>query len=194
MSDHPFKFRRPTEIEDKAFAEATRYFAGHVEQFPASLGAVKHLETHIATTAVAAHMSAQQSPHENPILASDGSQWHKSVDVSENISICHRNATGTLEFAVVELFPATGRNEVLTRGRSAVEVLKAFAQDQRQALQIWKEDLAAQVREFLTEKYPGHEMDRVADVFVLQYATETAARKQAITHSHGQKHGGGIHI
>jgi hypothetical protein len=194
MNEHPFKFRRPTEIEDKAFTDATRHFAEHVKQFPTSHGAVKHLETHIATTAVAAHMSAQQSPLGNPILADDGSQWHKSVDVSENIFVCHRNVTGTLEFAVVEHFPANGTNEVLARGRNAVEVLKAFTHEQHQALQIWKEDLAAQVKNFLTEKYPGHDMDRVADAFIIQHTQASLSQRQALTQSHQQKQGRGIRI
>jgi hypothetical protein len=194
MNDHPFKFRRPTEIEDKAFTDATRHFAEHVKQFPTSHRAVKHLETHIATTAVAAYMSAQQSPHGNPILADSGSAWHKSVDVSENISVCHRNATGTLEFAVVEHFPANGRNEVLVGGRNAVEVLKAFTHDQHQALQIWKEDWAAQVKEFLAGKYPGQEMDRVVDAFIIQHTQASFSQRQALTQSHQHKHGRGIGI
>ena len=73
MSSYSFN-RRPIEIEDKAFTEATRHFAEHVKQFPASLGAIKHLEAHIAITAMAAHTNAQQSPNGNPILAEDGSQ------------------------------------------------------------------------------------------------------------------------
>jgi len=59
--------------------------------------------------------------------------------------------TGGAEYAVVEHFPARGTNEIWNRGWNAVEVLKAFAQEQRQALQIWTEDMTAQVKGFLGE-------------------------------------------
>jgi hypothetical protein len=31
---NPFEHRRPTELEDKAHAEAVRHFAEHLKQFP----------------------------------------------------------------------------------------------------------------------------------------------------------------
>ena len=77
----------------------------------------------------------------------------------ENICLCHRPITGGAEYAVVEHFPARGTNEIWNRGWNAVEVLKAFAQEQRQALQVWTEDMTAQVKEFLAEKYPGQDYE-----------------------------------
>lgn len=94
---------------------------------------------------------------------------------------------------MVEQFPS-GTNEIWTKGRNAIEVLKVFTQDQRQALQIWKEDLAAQVKNFLTEKYPGHDMDRVADAFIIQHTQASLSQRQALTQGHQQKHGRGIRI
>lgn len=77
----------------------------------------------------------------------------------------HRNLT---EFAVIERF-ATGTNEIWTKGRNVIDVLKAFTHDQRQALQIWTEDMAVQVKEFLAEKYPGHDMTRIAENFLHRF-------------------------
>jgi hypothetical protein len=34
--NNSFEHRRPTELEDKAHAEAVRHFADHLKQFPAS--------------------------------------------------------------------------------------------------------------------------------------------------------------
>ena len=112
----------------------------------------------------------------------------------ENMFLCHRHIMGGAEYAVVEHFPTRGTNEIWNRGGNAVEVLRMFAQEQRQALLVWTEDMSAQVKEFLAEKFPGQDMSRVADAFVLKCITESVARKQAITHSHGHEHGGGIHI
>lgn len=116
-------------------------------------------------------MTASRPPAEgNPILSDDGAQWRKSVDLFDNNFVCQRSsATGT-EYAVVEHFPANGRNEIWTTGRNAEEVLRAFAREERQALKTWTDDMAAQIREFLAEKYPAHEMSRVADGFMRRFS------------------------
>ena len=88
---NPFEHRRPTELEDKAHAEAVRHFAEHLKQFPASREAVERLERDIAKIALAANMAAARpTPQQNIILADDGAQWHKNVELMENIHLCHR--------------------------------------------------------------------------------------------------------
>jgi hypothetical protein len=109
----------------------------------------------------------------------------------DNICLCHRPITGGAEYAVVEHFPARGTNEILNRGWNTTEVLKAFTQGLRQALQVWTEDVSAQVREFLAEKYPGQDMNRVADSFMHRF---TRAVSQQQTQSHEQNHSRGIRI
>jgi hypothetical protein len=186
-----FDDRRPTELEDKAHAEAVRHFADHFKQFPASREAVERLEKNAAKIALAANMAASQTSRRNPIQTDDGQQWHKCVDLMDNICLCHRPITGEAEYAVVEHFPARGTNEIWQRGWNAVKVLKAFAQEQRQALQIWTEDMTAQVKEFLAEKYPGQDMSRVADSFMHRL---THAVSQQHTQAHEQNHSPGIRI
>jgi len=72
---------------------------------------------------------------------------------------------------VVEHFPARGTNEIWNRGWNAGEVVKQFTQQQRQALLLWTEDMTAQVREFLSEKFPGQNLSRVADAFIHKCTT-----------------------
>lgn len=194
MNDNPFTNRRPTEQEDKAHVETVRRFAEDMKQFAVSRGAVKHLERDSAKTALAVIAASQQPPQGNPILTDDGAHWHKSVDLFDNTSACHRPITNGVEYAVVEHFPTTGRNELWNRGRDAEQVLKSFAHDLRQALQTWTEDMTAQVKEFLAEKHSGHDMARVADSIMHKFATREVSQKHAITHSHQQKrsHGMGI--
>lgn len=190
---NPFDHRRPTELEDKAHAEAVRHFAGHLQQFPASREAVARLERDVAKIALAANMAAAK-PTGNLIQADDGAQWHKSVDLMDNIHLCHRPITGGAEYAVVEHFPARGTNEIWNRGWNAAEVLKSFTKAQRQALQVWTEDMTAQVKEFLTEKYPGQDMGRVADAFIHKCTTQAISQKHAHSQSHGQNHSHGVKI
>jgi hypothetical protein len=194
MNDNPFNYRRPTEIEDKAHVEAVRHFAEQFKQFPASREAVTYLERYTAKTVLDVLAASQRAPQENPILSDDGGQWHRSVDLFDNTFVCHRPTPNGTEYAIVEHFPSNGRNEIWHQGRNALEVLKAFTQDQRRALQIWTEDMAAQVNEFLAEKYPGQDMSRVADSFIHKFTTQAVSEKHGITHSHQQKHSRGIGI
>ncbi|HYT61103.1 MAG TPA: hypothetical protein VEL06_13090, partial [Haliangiales bacterium] len=186
MNDNLFDNRRPTEIEDQAHVEAVRHFAEPLKQFPTSRDAVKHLERDVAKTALAILAASQRPPQGNPLLTDDGSQWHKSVGLFGNIFVCHRPIANGKEYAVVEHFPVNDRNEICNRGRNAVEVLKAFTLDQRQALQIWTEDMTAQVKEFLAVKYPGQDMSRVADSFIHKFTTQAVAQKES--RSQQQKH------
>jgi hypothetical protein len=191
--NNPFEHHRPTELEDKAHAEAVRHFAEHLKQFPASREAVERLERDADKIALAANQAAAKTtPKENIIQADDGAQWHKSVDLMENIHFCHRPISHGAEYAVVEHFPARGANEILNRGWNAGEVLKSFTQGQRQALQVWTEDLSAQVREFLSEKFPGHDLSRVVDAFIHKCTTQTVSQKHS--HNHDQKLSRGVRI
>jgi hypothetical protein len=49
---------------------------------------------------------AKPTSKQNVILADDGKQWHKSVELMDNIYLCHRPISYGAEFAVVEHFPA----------------------------------------------------------------------------------------
>lgn len=184
---HPFEHRRPTELEDRAYAEAVRHFAEPLKQFPANRDAVARLERDVAKIMLAANMAAAK-PVSSVIQADDGASWHKALDLMDNICLCHRPDTGGTEFAVVEHFPKRGANEILNRGGNVGEVLKAFTQAQRQVLQLWTDDMTAQVKEFLAEKFPGHDMGRIADCFMLHF-NRTVSQKQTQTHRQNQSRG-----
>ena len=193
--NNPFEHRRPPELEDKAHAEAVRHFAEHLKQFPASREAVERLERDADKIALAANRAATKpTPKENVIQADDGKQWHKSVDLMEDIHFCHRPISYGAEYAVVEHFPAHGTNEILNRGWNAGEVLKAFTQGLRQTLQVWTEDMTAQVKEFLSEKFPGQDLSRIADAFIHKCTTQAVSKKHELTHDHEQNHSRGIRI
>jgi len=193
--NNPFEHRRPTELEDKAHAEAVRHFSEHLKQFPASREAVERLERDTEKIALAANGAATRpTPKENIIQADDGAQWHKSVDLMENIHLCHRPISYGAEYAVVEHFPTRGTNEIWNRGWNAGEVLNSFTQGQRQALQLWTEDLTAQVQEFLVEKFPSQDLTLVADAFIYKCTTQAVSKKHALAPGHEQKISRGVRI
>lgn len=194
MNDNPFTHHRPTALEDQAHIAAMRHFKNDLNQFAAGRDAVKHLERNLSATASALHAAARQPPLGNPILTDDGAHWHRSVDLFDNTFACHRPDASRMEYAVVEHFPACGRNHIWSRGYDATETLQAFAHDQRQVLQTWTEDMSAQVKEFLAEKYPDHGLSRVAESFIHKFATQTISQRHEITNTHAQKHSRGSGI
>jgi hypothetical protein len=187
-----FDDRRPTALEEQAYTEAREHFAEQLKQFPASREAVERLERDMAKIGLAANMATSRpTPTGNIVQANDDAQWHKGVVLLDNTYLCHRPITGGAEYAVVEYFPAHGRHEILNKGGNVVEVLKAFVEDQRQALQIWTNDVTAQVKEFLAEKYPGQDMSRVAESFMHRFARAVSQQR---TQSQEQNHSRGIRV
>lgn len=160
--------RRPTPLEEQAYAEGRSYFAEQLKQFPASKQAVEKLERNLATMALTMNMAAARSAPQNSAIQTDDGSWHKSTVLFDNVFACHRRIDAGVEYAVVEQFP-NSRNEVWTKGRHAVEVLRTFTGEQKHALRIWTEDMTAQIKEFLVEKYPGQDMSQVADGFMHRF-------------------------
>jgi hypothetical protein len=75
MNIHPFANRRPTPLEDRAYAEARQHFIEHLNQFPVSQDAVKNLERNLASTAQAVSTAAtNSSPQGDPVQTGDGVQ------------------------------------------------------------------------------------------------------------------------
>ena len=68
---HPFEHRRPTELEDRAYAETIRHFTEPLQQFPASRDDVARLECDAAKIALTADMAVANSTA-NVIPAADG--------------------------------------------------------------------------------------------------------------------------
>jgi hypothetical protein len=164
---------RRTALEEQACIEAGSIFAEYLKQFPVSREAVEALERNLLELALAAKMAASKPP-ENVIHADDGMPWHKGVDLMDNIFLCHRPTTGGTEYAVVEHFQTHGMNEIWNRGRDAVQVLKIFAKEQRQALEFGTEDMMARTMEFLAEKYSGQDLSHISNSFKHQFNDATS--------------------
>ena len=180
-------YERPTPLQEQANGEALRHFAEHLNQFKANCDTLRGIEGNLSTTANDALKSALLSPG-RVIQTDDGTQWQHDVDLSNITSICHRRAAAGLEFAVVECLPLKSgeMREVLNSGHNAREVLQTFMHDQRQVLNLWKEDVKAQVKEHLAEKYPRQDMGIVVESFEIKMARDIARRE---TLAQNQSHG-----
>jgi len=63
-----------------------------------------------------------------------------------------------------------------------------------QTLQVWTEAMTAQVKEFLSEKFPGQDLSRVVDAFIHKCTPQAVSQKHSLTHGHEQNHSRGMRI
>ncbi len=183
-------YQRPTELHEKANADAMTVFAEHMNQFRGVCDVLRDIESNLSAIRNDALKAALLSPG-YVIQTDDGTQWQHDVDLSKITSVCHRRTTAGVEFAVVECLPLKSgeMKEVLNSGQNVREVLQEFMGDQRQVLNLWKDDVKAQVREHLDEKYSRLDMGIVVESFEIKMA-----RSISETRMHTQNPSRGIRI
>ncbi len=183
-------YQKSTIQQEQAAIEMKTAFTEHLNQFNASCDAVRDIEGNQSAIANEAFKSVLLSRDQNKIIQTDdGTEWRHDLDLSKISSVCHRRIADQIEFAVVEslsLKRGTEMKDVLNRGDNVREVLQGFIRDQRQVLRLWKDDLNAQVKEHLAEKYPGQDMSLVADSFEYKM---TQAISETYVHAQSQSHG-----
>lgn len=164
-------YQRPSALDEAANAEAMTVFAEHVSQFKGVCDALRNIESNLSAIGNNALKTALLSPG-HVIQIDDGTEWRHDIDLSKITSVCHRRTEAEMEFAVVECLPLKSgeMKSVLNSGHNLREVLQSFMHDQRQVLNLWKEDVKAQVREYLAEKYPGQDMGIVVESFEIKLA------------------------
>ena len=164
-------YERPTPLQEQANTEAMQHFAEHLKQFKANCDALQNIERNLSVTANDASRAALQASG-RIIQTDDGAQWQHAIDLTNITCVCHRRKAAGLEFATVECLPLKDveMKDVLNSGHDAREVLQAFVRDQRQVLKVWKDDVNAQVKEHLAEKYPHQDMSIVAESFEIKMA------------------------
>lgn len=183
-------YRRPTALEESANAEAMIVFADQMTQFKAHCGTLRNIERNLPMT-VSDALKATQVSSGRVIQTDDGTDWQHGINLTNVTSVCHRRTPAGLEFAVVECLPLKSREmkEVLNSGQNVGDMLQSFIRDQRQVLRIWKDDVTAQVREHLAEKYPGQDLNIVAGSFEIKMA-----RAISQTYVNAQSQNRGIRI
>jgi hypothetical protein len=191
MNNNSSKDRRPSKMEEQAYADVQQRFAVQMEQSNAVHGTVQRLEQDLVRQPgnVLRRAASRTAKPENLIETNDGQQWQRSVDLTNDCCLCYRTSGHRADFAIVERSSLAGTSEVLTRSRTALAALQDFAAIQRETLRIWTEDMAAQISEYLTEKYPGQNMRRVVNGFVQRFT-----RRETLAQSRGKSLGRGISI
>lgn len=159
----------PTEQEEQVAAETNAVFAEQIKHFKNSCDALHDLESNLTTIGNDVFKAALLSPGRT-IQTDDGAEWRHGLDLSNITSICHRRTEAGLEFAVVECLPLSSgeRKEVLNSGHNIRDVLREFLNDQKQVLNLWKDDVKEQVKEHLDKNYPRQDMSIVVESFEIK--------------------------
>ena len=183
-------YERPTALQEQAYTEARQQFSEHLKQFKANCNAVHNIECNLPATTNAAFRAALQSSG-RVIQTDDGTQWQHAVDLTKITSVCHRRTAAGFEFAIVECLPLRSgeMRDVLNSSHDASEVLQTFARDQRQVLNLWKNDVTAQIKEHLEEKYPHHDISIVVESFDIKLARDISRQETLV-----QNHSRGIRV
>jgi urease gamma subunit len=177
----------PTEQEEQVAAETNAVFAEQTNQFKAICNAIHNVENNLSAIGNNALKAALLSPG-HVIQMDDGTEWQHGLDLSNITSICHRRTAAGLEFAVIECLPLQSREmtEVLNSGQNVRDVLREFIHDQKQVLNLWKDDVKAQVKEYLDENYPHQNMNIVVESFEIKMSRAISERQSlAQNHSRG---------
>jgi hypothetical protein len=155
----------PAGSDEEIRAETRRHFAGQLQELAAGRKNLLALENSLPTMAMIINTAATRTIAGRRLVDTDDGQWHKNIDLFDNIFVCHRLVTGGTEYAIVEHFPEAGTNEIWVRGWSSIAVLQEFLRNQDRALHVLAEDVTHQIREYLAGKHPGCHWENVNDSF-----------------------------
>jgi hypothetical protein len=154
-------------FDETVAAETRLHFAEELKELSCNQENIRRVEDSLSEKALMMNLRAATTAVEKRLVSTDDGQWRKNIDLFGNLFVCHRPAADGTEYTIVEHFPATNMNEIWVRGWSPLEVLRAFVEDQQRALRMHAEDVIAQIREYLAEKYPEHKGQPVNDSFCL---------------------------
>lgn len=180
----------PTEHEERVAVETNAIFAEQMKHFKNSCDAIHEIENNLTAIGNEAFRAALLSPGRT-IKTDDGVEWRHDFDLSKITSICHRRTEAGLEFAIVESLslPSGEAKDVLNSGHNVRDVLREFVRDQKQVLNLWKDDVKAQVKEHLAKNHPYQNMSIAVESFEIKMSRLISERS-----SHSQKQSRGIRI
>lgn len=114
-------------------------------------------------------LHAEAAPH-----ASDRSPWEVCSSLMKlnhnEVVLCKRIAEHGMEYAVIDQSPvasayakATGPADILRTGDNPRQVLRDFLRSEHETLQLMVNDITANVRLVIAEKFPKQDLRRVVD-------------------------------
>ena len=159
-----------TDSEQKAYTEVVTSMAWLLKEFNDAAVTLAEIEKTIPTLAKEA---SEITPENRPTIRNADSEWqirrtlHKSA--RNEVLLCSRRTEQGTQFGIVEQFThnsiyanARGDTDVQMTSNQASLLLQDYVAQERQVLQLFKQDIIVSVGETLAEKFPGQDYSRVA--------------------------------
>ena len=159
-----------TDSEQKAYREVVTSMAWLLKEFNDAAVTLAEIEKTIPTLA----KEASENAPENSLAIRDAdSEWqiHRTLHKSarNEVLLCSRRTEQGKQFGIVEQFThnsiyanAHGDTDVQMTSNQASLLLQDYVAQERQVLQLFKQDIIVSVGETLAEKFPGQDYSRVA--------------------------------
>jgi hypothetical protein len=118
----------------------------------------------LASFASAANLAVKKTQTAaNEICDENGEQWFRNVELMPDFFLCHRPLIASAEFAVIECTSDAGTNIIWYRHENALEVLQSFVRELRQTFLNDAEEVNANIKLFLAQKFPNQNLDYIAE-------------------------------
>lgn len=159
-----------TDSEQKAYTEVITSMAWLLKEFNDAAVTLAEIEKTIPTLA---KQASENTPENGQAIRDAESEWqiHRTLHKSarNEVLLCSRRTEQGTQFGIVEQFThnsvyanARGEADVQMTSNQASLLLQDYVAQERQVLQLFKQDLIVSVEETLAEKFPGQDYSRVA--------------------------------
>lgn len=169
----PSSLKRMSDTEYAAYAEAFGAIKGDYQALCLISDKLRHIET-TARTIGSLDAQVPHSPTELPDAAGDRSPWEICASLmrlnQNEVLLCKRVCEHGLEYAIIDHAPVAsayakthGPLDVLRTGQQPQQVLREFLRCERETLQLMVNDITANVRQVIAERFPKEDLRRVVN-------------------------------
>ena len=158
-----------TDSEQKAYTEVITSMAWLLKELNDAAVALVEIEK---TIPALAKQASDNTPENSSTIRDTDSEWqiHRTLHKSarNEVLLCSRRTEQGTQFGIVEQFThnsvyanARGEADVQMTSNQASLLLQDYLAQERQVLQLFKQDIIVSVEETLAEKFPGQDYSRV---------------------------------
>jgi hypothetical protein len=186
-----------TDSEQKAYDEAFASVEWLLKEFKENERALNAIEKEIPSLALSVTEKTSQS---TSAIRTGDNEWHVDRTLHKSsrneILLCSRQTSDGKQFGVVEQFAhnsiyanANGDTDLQMTSNQAALLLQDYVQQERQVLQMFKQDIEASIEETLAHKFPGQDYGRVVKAISARCAGQKVGRsEQAGNEKRSQNH------
>jgi hypothetical protein len=175
-----------TDSEKNAYQEAFSSVEWLLKEFSENERALNEIEKDIPLLALSV---SEKTSRSTLAIRTGDNEWcvHRTLHKSSRneILLCSRQTPDGKQFGVVEQFAhnsvyanANGDSDLQMTSNKAVLLLQDYVEQERQVLQMFKQDIEASVEETLANKFPGQDYGRVVKAISARCAGQKVGRSE----------------